>query len=158
MRRKIYLATCAVISGICAIYIALSYQDKSSLGRDYYSCNTEFTIHNAGLTIPMVVTFQFNRHAGVFSYDNPLFKGNEPVGMVNNKVEFLIQSNQNFVRLVSINADKMEKDSAPEDEVNRILPDFFYKTGAAIDFEVIYSKFGLLFVHDSVPMFFCQRH
>jgi len=78
--------------------------------------------------------------------------------MVNNKIEFLIQPNKDFVRLLSVNVTKMAKDSAPVDEVNRILPDFFFKKGAAIDFEVINSKVGLLFIHDSVPMFFCQRH
>lgn len=158
MRHVIYMAACAVISCIAAIYILFSYQEKSVLERAYYSCNTEFTIHNAGLSIPMVVTFQFDKHTGVLFYDNPLYKGKERLGMVNNKIEFLIQSNKDFVRLLSVNVTKMAKDSAPVDEVDRILPDFFFKKGAAIDFEVINSKVGLLFIHDSVPMFFCQRH
>ncbi|EOZ7472396.1 hypothetical protein O8H71_004669 [Enterobacter hormaechei] len=152
------MAICAVISGITAIYILISYQQKIVLGRDYYVCNAEFTIHNAGLSIPMVVSFQFNENTGVLFYDNPLYKGGKHLGMVNKKIEFLIQSNKDFVRLFSINADKMGKDSAPEDEVNRILPDFFYKKGAEIYFEVIYSKMGLLFIHDTVPMFYCQHH
>lgn len=123
-----------------------------------YDCNASFTIHNAGMTIPLVAAFHFRGDAGNVHFDSPLLKDDHVIGMANRSISFLIHQHDGRVTFTSLTERALSKDSASQEDVDRILPDFFIEQDKSITFEVVHQNDGLLFIHDTVPMFVCSAY
>lgn len=136
---------------LCVVLLIHSREDAE------YDCRASFVMSNYGLKMPVLATIRTHDHTGLIFYGGPVYRDEKLIGYLNRQVDFTIDDERGAVHMQSTEMHKFSKDTLPQNEAEKILPDFFVKPGSAIYLDTVHYKNGTFFIKDNFPMFWCKN-
>ncbi len=155
--RKTILISLLVSLTLISSYFSYYQWEENDSYLDDYRCRSSLSIFNYKLSTQIAARFHFSGQTGRLIYDGPVFDGTTLTGFINKDIHFDIIRDDGQLILKSITVVPLSKDTSDDSVTGRLFPDFFLKKNESFIFELEKNDSGLLFIHDSVPMFYCEK-
>jgi len=120
------------------------------------NCTINMVISNHDLTMPFIGRLFYSNGRGYLSFDGPVYADHQYEGILSRIIYF---SGEYKGDMLSIKGEKMlvpEKNSFPQLNAERILPNFFVRPNSTISFYLRQEKGGVFFLKENVPIFYCK--
>lgn len=144
-----------IISVLGLTFSPFLFKVYSSFKRDYFSCESHFTINKNNNTIRAIVYHRFTGNKGDLEYSFTLSHEGVKIGEIHRSITFSFQREDNTYILVS---NETLKNTNIINLFNPYIPDFYLIRDRGVKVDVRRLKNGdFVFFTNNIPLGICKK-